>query len=251
MDEYDLFRKKNDYFLPKTPIAALRAYEHNFLPISVFTNKSSSTKPLDEEPYDIEEIERLLSRENLGLQTNIILIGIFEKLIFSSDQEIALFAAESINIIENRYNKNIQKLKEELAENKNNESKEDLEKLAQLGTFFYELAILNRQREGIKKFFMKEAYSFFSRVKKIRPFNEVELNTVLRILLELKLYGNATQVLETGSFERNAAYLLHKAEIEFARKEYVKVKEICSELIMHIEELSESEFVMISYWMGA
>lgn len=250
MDEYAFYREKSDYFVPRTPVAALKAYEHNFLPISIFTHKSNSTKPLDEEPYDIEEIERLLSRENLGLQTNIILIGIFEKLIFNTDQEIALFAAESINIIENRYNKKIQSLKEDLDESDGEDKAEDLEKISQLGTLFYELAILNRQREAIKKFFLKESFSFFAKIRKVRKFTEEELNTTMRILLELKLYVNATKVLDMDCKERTVFYLLHKAEIEFARKEYLRVKDICTELIEHIEELTEKQFVMVSYWMG-
>jgi|GEM_PF-1098126 len=255
MDDYAFFREKSDHFMPKTPIAALRAYEHNFVPISVFTNKSNSTKPLDEEPYDIDEIERLLSRKNLGLQTNIILIEIFEKLIFSEDQEIALFAAESINIIENRYNKQIQKLKEELKEEKEENEDADgdsaFEKNSQLGSLFYELAILNRKRDAIKKFFMKESYSYYSEIRKVRKLSDKELNIVVRILLELKLYLNATEVLEKSHSEKNAFYLMLKAEIEFARKEYVKVKEICTQLTEHIDELTEKEFVMISFWMGA
>ena len=251
MDEYEFFRNKSDYFLPKTPVAALRAFEHNFVPISVFTNKSNSTKPLDEEPYDIEEIERLLSRTNLGLQTNIILIGIFEKLIFSPDQEIALFAAESINIIENRYNKKIQKLKEAMAEDEEKSGDKDFDKLSSLGTLFYELAILNREREAIKKFFMKEAYSHFSQIREARKLNNEELNTIIRILLELKSYLNAEGVLDKEHEQKDVFYLLLKAEIEFAKKDYLKVKAICVELIDKLDELTEREFVMISYWMGA
>ena len=87
MSEFDYFREKRNRFNPKTPIAALKAYRAGFLPISIFTYKSGSTKPLDETPYDIEEIERLLSRKNLGLETYIVLVGIFEKLIFPGHQK--------------------------------------------------------------------------------------------------------------------------------------------------------------------
>ncbi len=245
MDEYAFFREQFDHFQPKTPIAALKAFESDFIPISVFMNKSSSIKPLDEEPYDIDEIERLLSRQNLGLQTNIILMGIFEKLIFSEDQEIALFAAESINIIENRYNNQIQDLKEEL------KKEEDIDKYSKLASYFFELAVLNRKREAIKKFFLKESYGYYSIVRKNRKLTNEELNTLVRILLELKLYMNASDVLEREHLEESPFYLFVKAEIEFAKKEYGKVKEICIELTKHIDELSENEFIMVSYWMGA
>lgn len=96
----------------------------------MFIFKSGSTKPLNEEPFDIEAIERLLSRKDLDLEANMILIDIFEKLIFSADQEIALFAAESINIIETRYNSRIEQLKIIL------EEKDSIEVHAELGKLF-------------------------------------------------------------------------------------------------------------------
>ncbi|RLD30260.1 MAG: hypothetical protein DRI73_10530, partial [Bacteroidetes bacterium] len=189
MDDYDYFRAKKDRFQPKTPIAALKAYKAGFLPISVFTYKSGSTKPLDEKPYDIEGIERLLSRENLGLETNIVLIEIFEDLIFSEDQEIALFAAESINIIENRYNSKIEKLK------LNSEKIESTKVSSKLGRLFFELAMLNNERDSIKKFFLRESYQYFSDIRKSRKLSPEELNTLIRILIELKLYKNAEDIL--------------------------------------------------------
>lgn len=244
MDDYALFRDHKEHFLPKTPIAALKAYENNFVPITAFINKSNSTRPLDEEPYDIEVIERLLSRENLGLQSNIMLFGIFENLIFDTDQEIALFAAESINIIENRYNKQIQDLKEDL------EEKEDLDKVSRLGTLFYELAILNKKREAIKNFFLKEALTYYTKVEEGRDLIDSELNIYIRLLLELKLNDEAAEKLENDKRENKVLQLLLKAEVEFSSKEFVRVKAICTELLNHIEKLTEKEFVMVSYWMG-
>lgn len=244
MDEYEIFRGGKEYFDPKTPVAALKAFENGFIPISTFINKSNSTKPLDEEPYDIEAIERLLSRENLELQSNLMLMGIFEKLIFDKDQEIALFAAESINIIENRYNKKIQELKDTL------EEEEDTESISLLGALYYELAILNRKRSAIMDFFLKESLSRFTRLEELRELRDEELNIYIRLLIELKLTDEAAEKLETDTRENRFFILLHLAEVEFARKNYKQVKEICSELTLHIEELTEKEFVMVSYWMG-
>lgn len=244
MDDYAFFRDKKEKFLPITPVAALKAYESDFVPISAFIHKSSSTKPLDEEPYDIEVIERLLSRKNLGLQSNIMLFGIFEKLIFNPDQEIALFAAESLNIIENRYNKKIQELKDDLKREKNPDH------LSQLGSLFYELAILNKKRKEIEIFFFKESLSFYSQVEESRGLGDSELNIYIRLLLELKLYDEASEKLAADTRENSTLQLLLKAEVEFARKEFVHVKNICTELLGSIEKLTEKEFVMISYWMG-
>lgn len=243
MDEYKYFRKRRDRFIPKTPNAALKAYRAGFLPISVFTYKSGSAKPLDEVPYDIEEIERLLSRQNLGLETNIVLIGIFEKLIFSEDQEIALFAAESINIIENRYNKRIEKLKRKLESEKTSEIYSDL------GRLFFELAILNKKRESIKKFFLRESYSYYSEVRKVRKLTEKELNTLVRILLELKLYMNAADVIHRERTEESVAYLFLKAEIGFAMGNYAETRDICRKIQDHQGTLTDKEQLIIDYWL--
>ncbi len=244
MDEYSYFRNRNESFIPKTPIAALMAYRAGFLPISVFTYKSGSTKPLDEKPYDIEEIERLLSRENLSLETNIVLIGIFEDLIFSEDQEIALFAAESINIIENRYNKKIEKLKLEL------KSGESLEISANLGRLFFELAMLNKERESIKKFFLRESYRYFSDVRGKKGLSEEELNTLVRILIELKLYRNAAEVINKEKTEETTVYLFQKAEILFAMGNYAETRDICRKILVQSNKLTKEEQMILDYWLG-
>ncbi|MCF6334812.1 MAG: hypothetical protein L3J12_03630 [Spirochaetales bacterium] len=244
MSEFDYFRNKKDRFNPKTPIAALKAYRTGFLPISVFTYKSGSTKPLDEVPYDIDEIEKLLSRKNLGLETNIVLIGIFEKLIFSEDQEIALFAAESINIIENRYNKKIEDIKNNLETDKSSEN------YSELGRLFYELAILNKERESIKKFFFRESYRYFSEVRKMRRLRDDELNTLIRILLELKLYMNAADILRKEKTEETVRYLMLKAEIWFAMGNYAETRDILRKVEKSTETLIDKEQSIIDYWLG-
>lgn len=244
MDEYEYLRQQKDRFQPKTPIAALKAYQAGFLPISVFIHKSGSTKPLDEKPYDIEEIERLLSRQNLGLETNIVLIEIFEDLIFSEDQEIALFAAESINIIETRYNNQIEELKQ------NKDHKDSTGVNSKLGKLFFELAILNRQRDSIKKFFLRESYQYYSYIREIRKLSAEELNTLIRILLELKLYMNAADIIEKEKSEESISYLFLKAEILFAMGEYKEARSICHKIQIFPDTLSAKEQLTIDYWLG-
>ncbi len=244
MDEYDFFRNRKDRFTPKTPMAALKAFRAGFLPISIFTYKSGSTKPLDEIPYDIEEVERLLSRTNLGLETNIVLIEIFEDLIFSDDQEIALFAAESINIIENRYNQQIENLKQNLI------LKKSIEISSKLARLFFELAILNRERESIKKFFLRESYRYFSDIRKVRKLFEEELNTLVRILLELKLYMNAAEIINKEKTEETIRYLFLKAEIWFAMGNYAETRDICRKIQNSPELLTDKEQMAIDYWLG-
>jgi len=103
------------FILPRTR-GALKAFEEGFAPIEAFIYKSTSSKPIDEQPYDLDEIERILSRPNLDFRTNVVLMEFLKNLIHHEDQELALFAAESINVIENRYNTRISSLKKEITE---------------------------------------------------------------------------------------------------------------------------------------
>ncbi len=237
MEGFDFFRKTRELYRPKTPAAALQAYETGFNPIEMFIFKSGSTRPLDEEPFDIEAIERLLSRKDLDLKANSILIGIFEKLIYSKDQEIALFAAESINIIENRYNNRIEVLKEQ-------------EDDASLGAVFFELAMINKSRVSIKKFYFKEAYSHLNRIRGKRKLLKKELVLMVRILLELQLYRNAMDILERESSEKDVDYLFLKAEIAFSMKKYGLVFSLCREIREKGSELSETGMNLLNYWLG-
>lgn len=244
MEVFDFFNKSKVLYNPKTPAAALKAYETGFNPIEMFIFKSGSTKPLNEEPFDIEAIERLLSRKDLDLEANMILIDIFEKLIFSADQEIALFAAESINIIETRYNSRIEQLKIIL------EEKDSIEVHAELGKLFFEFAMINRSREAIKKFYFKESYGYFRRVRQERKLTCNELQVLIHLLLELKLHMNALDVLEREHTEKNLSYLFLKAEIAFAMKEFSEVVKICKELAGKDYILSDEIQNSIYYWLG-
>jgi tetratricopeptide (TPR) repeat protein len=244
MDPYDIYRNGKEYFTPKTPIAALKAFEGGFIPISAFINLSNSTKPLNEEPYDIEGIERLLSRKNLKLKSNTILMNIFEKLIFNSDQEIALFAAESINIIENRYNRQIQEQRKILKE------RNDPKALSRLGTLYFELAVLNEKRAAIKDFYFKEALTCFTKLDDLQILNDDELNTYIRLLVELKLSDEAAEYLEREDRGAKPFPYLLLAEVEFARKNYSRVREICLEM-REDQELTKQELETFLFWTGA
>ena len=111
MEGFTYFKTVRESFIPKTPDAALKAMEAGLQPGEAFIYRGTSIKPLDDEPLDLDEIARVVEREDLDIQTNLLLMRIFEKLVKSQDAELALFAAESINAIENRYNSSIETLK--------------------------------------------------------------------------------------------------------------------------------------------
>ena len=98
-------------FIPRTQAQALAALSEGIVDESVFIWKAVNIHPVFEEPWDLGEVERLLSKEDLDLETTLLLMTIFERLIRNPDKELALFAAESINAVEQRRSKRIQKLR--------------------------------------------------------------------------------------------------------------------------------------------
>lgn len=245
MESFDFFRRSENIFQPKTPVAALKAYESGFNPLEMFIFKSGSAKPLHEEPYDREALEWFLSREDLDLDANALLVGIFDRMVYSEDQELALFAAESINIIENRYNRKIEEIKKE-ARN----GKLPVPAILTLGRLFYELAILNKNRDAIKKFYFRESYRFFSKVRGIKVLDFRDLETVIRILLELELYDNALTLFKKESQRVDPERLYLKAEIVFRMGDYAEVTSICKQLAEDSTGLSDEQKAQIVYWMG-
>ena len=99
MLDFNYFRGGTDEYRPRTANAALRAAAAHLLPIEACVYLGTSIKPLDEKPIDLDAIDHVLSRQQLDLDTNLLLIRILSKLLRNPDAEVALFAAESIKRI--------------------------------------------------------------------------------------------------------------------------------------------------------
>ena len=247
MFKFDYFRLKERKIDPKTPASAIKAFEAEILPIEVFIYKATSIKPLDEEPYDIPGIERVLTKTNLEIGTNLLIMGILKKLIKNEEPEIALFAAESINLIEDRYNKKIEKAKKQL------ETDSKLEDLLNISNLYYELSLLNSEAAAIRNFYLKEAYSY---IKEIELNEDTKFNIYklyINILCDLKLYDQAIFMLDNSvskKMEENKYQpLLLELEILFKKKDFDHIFEIFSELKKYEDKLTESEKEIVSYWL--
>jgi hypothetical protein len=110
-DAYRYIYNLRSQFVPRTPGAALHAAEEEILPIEAFIYKSSALNPLLKKPYNMDEIEWLLSRQDRDLTPNRILKTVLDELARDEDKEIALFAAESLNALEKDYNNRLVDLK--------------------------------------------------------------------------------------------------------------------------------------------
>ena len=246
MDEFDYIRDLHTYLNVRTPSTALRAISIGVLPAEAYTYKANSIKPLFEEPFDLDEIERVLAREDSDIQTNLLLMRILEKLIKHDDAEIALFAAESINTIENRYNKEIERLKVEF------EKEEDPSALRKLADLYYELALLNSKRRAIRNFYLEESFSFICKIQDIARLNVDDTRFLVRVLLELKRLGQAKRIIQQVKDIQGEGikFRILEAEAEFYAGNFSKVFEIFMEISKRKEILSKHELDLLEYWSG-
>jgi len=245
-DGFRYLKRSREFYGPKTPMAALRAVETGLLPDHAFIYQANSVHPLFEEPVDITAIERVLSRKDNDLSTNQLLVRILERLLESRDSEIALFAAESINAIENMYNGRIEELK------KKHGSDNDPAHLRSIAVQFYELALLNEPRRSIRNFYLLEAYSYMKRYGSLARFSREDLIFTLRLLVSLQALklARAVMVQALDRFPDDSALILLAAEIEYYRKNYGQVFALFYRLKGSWESLPERERTSYSLWLA-
>jgi len=103
-------------FIPRTQAQALRGYAEGILNPEYYVYRAVNIHPIIEEPWDMNEMDRLLAKRDLDIDTASLLMTVFERMIKHKDKELALFAAESINALEQRYLTKVTALKKKLAE---------------------------------------------------------------------------------------------------------------------------------------
>ena len=240
---FDYLRDRQGKFEPKTPSSAIKAFEARLLPIEAFINMGTSIKPLDEEPYDLDEIERVLAREDLDIETNLLLMRLFERMIKVEDVEIALFAAESINLIENRYNKKIEAVKKE-------QDDSSTAALAALSRLYYELAQLHESAASIKNFYLREAHAHLVRLIKNGNPGKKDVGRLINIFIQFGKYENALKILKHYGDEKDTYFLWLKAELEFKKRNYIGIFQICTWLMQREDQLDSGERRLLAYWLG-
>jgi hypothetical protein len=216
---FDYLLNPGDLFRPRTQATALKAVEEGVLPVEAFIHRAVNTRPVFEEPFDLMDLERLLARKDLDLDTTMSLMRNFEKMIKDPDKEVALFAAESINAIEVRYAHKIQLLRKAIA-------KDPLPGLTvRLARDLYELAVLSFARPVLKQFYLGEAYAAFRHVMDMPDPSDEDIELLIRIILEQGRPDLAETVLEAHLVRQGnppfLRYLL--AQVLFIKRDYRKV----------------------------
>ena len=241
MLEFEYFRRGEEIYRPRTANTALKAVEARLVPSEAFVHLGTSIKPLDEEPIDLDAVDQVLSRPHLDLDTNLLLMRVLSKLLHDPDAEVALFAAESISMIETRYTKRIEALKSSLRE------KTDEMALRSLAEQYYQLAQIHPG--SIRNFYLREAFGYIKTLNRLKRLGTEDVVLTVRILLALDLVDQAGRIIDQLAGRRDLSYRRLEMEVAFKRKDIVGVQKLCDRLKDHWDQLDEDSRSFLSYWL--
>ncbi len=235
---YNYIHKLHSLFIPRTPSAALQAASADMLPIEGFIYKSTALNPILKKPYNMDEIEWLLAKRDRDLETDLILKTVLSEISRYEDKEAALFAAESLNALEKEYNNRLIRFKEKIEETG------DPEDRFQAAETYYQMARLNEDESTLSNFYMRESYQILTALENENLSNDRDRLLMIRVLLHLKLYDQAEQLLPDHKDSR-----LLRMEIAYSQKDIPKVCRILEE-IQKDDGRSTLEEQIISFWTG-
>ena len=248
MDAFKSLLSRKTRFLPKTQAQALMALSEGIIHESFYMYKAVNVHPVFEEPWDLDEIERLLAKPDLDVETTILLMTIFQRLIKQEDKELALFAAESINAVEQRRMRKIQVLRKKLEEarqarEENKFGCEDkLPPIARaLASEYRNLGRICFAQPVLRIFYIEEALSVLKRQELTCSPDDQDLELLVELLLDLGRNDEACILVGTltGEYPENKAYRFLAAKTAYARRQFRNI----------LDNLDENEELR-AFWLG-
>ena len=232
-------------YLTATPSTVLRALNTGLVHPDLFVYRMGNVKPLLEEPYDLREIERILAKPVLEQKTALLLVEIFQKLVRSSDAETALFAAESWNLLENRYTKKIQNLQKLLT---TAEADKPL-LLHRTARTFYQLGRLQMGRPEIRLFYFNEALQLLKTSWKMMQPRLADAQLLVQLLIETGNIPAAVRVVRSNlrAGRSDPKLLIAWADLEFRRGNLNRVFRIVR-LLRRQKDLPNGTRRLIRHW---
>lgn len=231
---FDYLANRNSFYQPKTPFAALKAAEKGLVPADCFTFMASSVEAITDNPENLEEIERMLGQKHRDLDTNILLVDVLNILIKNKDKEVALFAAESLNAIENDYNRAVEAL--------------DEDQYLERAVLYTEMSILNKSVSDLKNFYLREAFSNYRQLVQHKTITASDRLAMSRILIELGLLGQAKNIIvDNGLDKPDALFIL--ADIAFRERNYKELFTIIKNLNQQRSILDINQRIIVDFWM--
>lgn len=235
---YHYIERLKSMYIPRTPTAALQAATEGILPIEAFIYKSTGLNPIMKKPYNLDDIEWLLSRPDRDLETNLLLREVLTEISQYKDKEVALFAAESLNAMEKEYNTRLVALKEKISETPDRENQSAAAKI------YYHLALLNKEEITLCNFYLKEGYLLLGDLENRHEASDDDRYLLIRILIHLKLYDQAEQLLPDTKASR-----LVRMELAYEKRDIPKLSSLLEEL-KRDEDVTEIELETIKFWSG-
>lgn len=115
MDQaWQLFNGPALPFRPGSPRTALEACLQGLLPESAYLNRAVNLRPAFEEPWDLQEFDQLLAQPDLDPNLLGLLMQVFARMLAGRDKELALYAAESISLVEGRFSRKLRAAEQQL-----------------------------------------------------------------------------------------------------------------------------------------
>jgi hypothetical protein len=244
---FDVFRSRRPGWVPRTPAGALRGVGEGLLPPESFIVASTSTKPLDEEPVDLEGVERELARAERSLETSMLLRDIFSTLARDGDPEAALFGAEGINALEGRHLERIRALKEKPARRAGAAERSRQRALARE---YHDLASLYQGERAVRAFYLRAAFTCLQKAHTRGKVHKRDLELMVDTLLSLGLPEQAAHRLSHVRAQGDPLVLLLTARVAFVRRDYTRVAALCARLAAVASTLTPEQREVVSWWTG-
>jgi len=215
-------------FIPRTQAQALRGYAEGFLNPEYYIYRAVNIHPILEEPWDVNEIDRLLAKNDLDADTAALLMTVFGRMVKSVDKELALFAAESINALERRFLGRVQRLRKSLGE------APDAATVRVILTEYRTLARLFSAQPVLGAFYLAEARAFFLKYRGLLVESDLDIAIYIEILLELKAIEVADTLL-SGALARWPA----SRRLRFLAARLAFIRKRPRDVVRHLELLEE------------
>jgi hypothetical protein len=246
MTGYEYVRSMRSLYNPRTPRAAAVAAEAGILPVEALVYKAASVKPLFEEPYDLDELERVLAQGGLAFGDAMMLAEIFASMTNEKDKERALFAAESLTTLENRWARKVEALRPDYEASVEGSS----EPAYRLARALYEQAMIAGRSAPIRNYYLLEAYYVLCE----RPeagSGGPGFDLLIRCLIRLDLLDQAESEVQGELEKREDGEILALAvEIAYMRKDVRRVRELLAGRDLVGLGLEHGLFSVLASWQG-
>ena len=235
-DPFDYFRhdQQDDQYIPLTQHKCRKAFTEGLVGIEFYLEMATSLRPLIDESQDLDEITRLFSQHKLTMRPNPHSVKILRNMIQDPSPEIALYAAEGLNTIENNFIQKIQRIKDRI--DKNDGKLFILHYLT--GKLYLEFSRLLAGQKMIQKFYINESLFHLETAYNENPSNLRIKRGLAEVYMLNENYSLAISLFANiYSYSHDIDSLFHMAHCYYNLHDIARVIDICQKIIkLHPEQ---------------